>query len=320
MRKTGLILGVLLLIFSCRTDQKIKEDIAAIPVDVEIIRFDKIFAEAEISDLPALKQAYPLFFPEKFADSIWVQRVTDTLQQQLSTEVASVFPSEEKFSEPLTSLFQHIKYYFPEFNVPKIYTTTSDVDYRTKVISNDSLLILELDTYLGSEHPFYEGIARYIVKHMDEEYIASDVASLYAKRRIAVPRTRTFLDQMIYFGKELYLKELWMPETPEAIRMGYLETEMEWAHENETDIWRYFIENELLYSTDPKLSGRFILPAPFSKFNLELDNESPGMIGRYIGWQIVKAYADNNPEISLNQLLLLSAADLFNNSKYKPKK
>ena len=75
----------------------------------------------------------------------------------------------------------------------------------------------------------------------------------------------------------------------------------------------------MLYSTDSKLANRFINPAPFSKFYLEIDNESPGRVGAWIGWQIVRSYMKNN-EVSLKQLLVMDATEIFNNSKYKPKK
>ena len=65
--------------------------------------------------------------------------------------------------------------------------------------------------------------------------------------------------------------------------------------ENEIFIWKYFIENKLLYDTNRELVNRFINPAPFSKFYLELDRESPGKIGQWIGWNIVKSYVKNNP-------------------------
>jgi uncharacterized protein YjaZ len=84
-------------------------------------------------------------------------------------------------------------------------------------------------------------------------------------------------------------------------------------------MWRYFIEKELLYSTDPKLGARFINPAPFSKFYLEIDNESPGMLGRYLGWKIVRAYMEKN-DTDVQRLMITDAEEIFTNSKYKPKK
>jgi len=128
------------------------------------------------------------------------------------------------------------------------------------------------------------------------------------------------LDEMIYFGKILYFKDKVIPFISENERISYTEEQLNWAKHNESSIWSYFVERELLFSTQAKLPSRFINPAPFSKFYLEaIDGESPGKIGQYIGWQIVKAYMEHN-DTSLKALLIMDAEDIFNKSKFKPKK
>jgi uncharacterized protein YjaZ len=108
-----------------------------------------------------------------------------------------------------------------------------------------------------------------------------------------------------------------MPIATDAQKIGFAQNQMEWAVANEEPIWRNFIENELLYSTDNKLAPRFLDLAPFSKFGLELDKESPGKIGRFIGWQIVRAFMERN-NISLQQMLAMPAEEIFKESNYKP--
>ena len=82
---------------------------------------------------------------------------------------------------------------------------------------------------------------------------------------------------------------------------------------------KYFIENRLLYSTDSKLYARFVANAPFSKFYIDIDKDSPGRIGVWLGWQIVRSYMNNN-SVNLQQLLQTNAEEIFKKSKYKPKK
>ena len=312
-----LLFGVLL--FSCNSDSKLEKEIQQIPMDVQIVRFDKEFADASPADLPVLKQRFPEFFPVQYHDSIWVQKLTDTLQNQLEDEVFKVFPEAQIIEDDIITLFQHIKYYFPQFSTPLVVTVTSDVDYRNKVILADSMLVLALDNYLGSEHEFYGGIDKYIKKEMKPSQLIQDVAEVFSREYIKPPSNSTFLGQIIYYGKMQYLKDVWLPKTSDADKMGYSEEEIQWSEENELYMWRYFVENELLYSTDQRLGARFINPAPFSKFYLEIDNDSPGMLGRYIGWQIVRAYMDNN-DTTVQQLMITDADEIFNNSKYKPKK
>jgi hypothetical protein len=90
--------------------------------------------------------------------------------------------------------------------------------------------------------------------------------------------------------------------------------------ENEKYVWQYFIEKQVLYQTQLEWVQRFIEPAPFSKFYLQLDNETPGRIGSWLGWQIVNSYMIQFPETPLDELLKMSAQKLFNLSKYKPKR
>lgn len=310
-------MGVLL--FSCNNEGEVEKEIAKIPIDFEMIRFDQEFAAATVADLPKLKAEFPAFFPKQYNDSIWVQKLTDTLQTQLENEVTKTFPTDEKLEDVLVPLFQHIKYYFPKFRTPIVVTATSDVDYRNKVILADSMLVIGLDNYLGADHRFYEGIDKYISKEMKPSQIGPDVADAYARQYIKPPSKATFLGQILYFGKELYLKDVWLPNISDAEKIGYTEEEFQWAEENEEYMWRYFVENELLYSTDPKLGARFISAAPFSKFYLEIDNDSPGMLGRYLGWKIVRAYMSTN-RTDVQQLMVTDADEIFTNSKYKPKK
>ena len=288
-------------------------------LEMKLDRFDEAFAEAEADEIPDLKQNYPYLFPNQYPDSVWVIKLNDSLQKVLRKEVSMAFTDFEEEKADIELLFKHITYYFPEYPAPRIITVTNDVDYEDRVILADSLLLIGLDNYLGPEHRFYSGIDRYIAQNLDKQYLTSDVAGAFAKKVIPYPRERSFLAQMVYYGKELYLKDLLLPLTNETQRIGYTRDELDWARANEEQIWRYFIEGELLYSTDQKLGPRFLDPAPFSKFRLELDNESPGRLGRYIGWQIVKAYMENN-EVSLNKLLQIPEEEIFVKSKYKPKK
>ncbi|NKI30465.1 gliding motility lipoprotein GldB [Croceivirga thetidis] len=314
------IIVLIFLISSCKNNQKIKEQIAQIDVELTVSRFDREFAEAKVEDLPELKTTYPYLFPSRFSDSLWISKMNDTLQMELEQEVELVFPSFESEQESLESLFRHITYYFPEFTAPSIVTLISEVDYNNRVVYSDSLLLIGLDNYLGQDHKFYSGLPNYVAKGLSKDFLTSDVASTFAKKVLSYPRNRSFLSRMVHYGKELYLKDKLLPELTDAQKLNYLEGEHEWALANEEQMWRYFVENELLYSTDSSLDRKFLDPAPFSKFGLELDSESPGRLGRFLGWQIVRAYAEKHPEADLNAVLQLPADELFKMANYKPKR
>lgn len=314
----GLLL-VFIIVISCGEEDKVEAEIAKIPLELKIARFDREFANADEAAIPGLKSKYPYLFPAQYPDSIWTAKLNDTIQMELSSEVDKAFGNFSGETEALESLFQHIKYYFPQFPVPKVVTLTSDVRYEDRIILTDTLLLIGLDNYLGEDHHFYEGIQRYIAAGLDKKFMLSDVASAFSKRVVPMPRNRTFLARMIYYGKELYVKDRLLPNDTDAQKIGYSDAEMDWALANEEQIWRYFVERDLLYSTDSQLDRKFLDPAPFSKFGLELDNESPPRLGRYMGWQIVRAFMDERP-VPLKQLLDMPADEILKQSNYKPRK
>ncbi|MFC6096990.1 gliding motility lipoprotein GldB [Flavobacterium qiangtangense] len=319
MKKFTILLFFATIFIACEKKDKVQEKIDEIPVKLEVERFDKLFYETNPDELPELKQKYPYFFPEGNEDVVWTDKMKDPLLKELHSEVQKQFGDFSNERNDLEELFRHIKFYFPKTTVPKVITLISEVDTQAKAIYADSLLLISLDTYLGKDHRFYVDFPNYQKMSFEKSQMLPDVVSDFSMRVIPPPTDRTLLSQMIYFGKELYLKDLLLPNLSDDVKIAYTPEQIEWCKDNEGYVWRYFVDEKLLYDSDPKLGGRFINPAPFSKFGLEIDNESPGRIGMWIGWQIVRSYMQNN-DVSLQQLLQTDAKEIFDNSKYKPKK
>ena len=317
-KKIGIFL-ILLICFSCNKNAQLQKEIEAVIMELKVERFDQVFMKSTKESFPTLKTQYPFLFPKQTPDSIFLERTQDPIQKLIQKSVDSVFSNFQDTEAELIAFYKHLKYYNPSLKKPRVITVFSDVDYRNKVIVTDSIVLISIDNYLGADHEFYESFYNYIRKNLKRDQIVMDLADAYAFRLINQPRRKTFLEELIYHGKKLYLKDFWVPLAEDSTKIGYTNDELLWANDNEFYIWQYFIENELLYSTDTKLVGRFIAPAPFSRFNLELDSESPGALGQYIGWKIVRSYMENNPS-SLLQMLQMNAQTLFNKAKYKPKK
>ncbi len=319
MKNLLLLLVVALAFMSCKKDPTIASDITNIDVDFNVERFEESFSRANPEDLTNLKGAFPFLFPERIPDSVWIETMTDTLQQELRREVYTLYADFKKVNKDIELLFQHLKYYDKFFKEPRVITLTNNVQYRDKVMVTDSLVLIALDNYLGPEHRFYANIPAYICQNFTSENISVDLANAYAEKYAYQSKKRTLLDEMVYFGKLLYFKDKVIPFKSDAQKIGYTQNQLNWAEENESQVWSYFVERELLFSTDSKLPSRFISVAPFSKFYLEIDNQSPGRIGRYIGWQIVRKYMEDN-EVPLMDMMQKSTEEIFNNTKYKPKR
>lgn len=320
MKKISLVFLVvgMLMFFSCEDSRGIKPEIAQLDLEINFIRFDSIFAEAQPEDLNKLKDNYPFMFENSIPDSLWYIKMKDALQNEIEQEVLKAFSDFSIYQNEITLFFKHLKFYFPKIPIPKVVTLSEYVDYKSKVGLNKDLLYISLDNYLGQEHKFYSGFQTHISDLQIPEQILPDIANQYAKKLIAFPDSRSFLSQMIYEGKKLYFKSQLLPWVEEHQLIGYSKDDYHWAQSQEFMTWKFFVEKDMLYSSQSDLRRRFLNSGPFTKFYLEFDNETPPRLGQYMGWQIVNAFAKRHPDKSLREVLEMSEQDLFNQSKYKP--
>ncbi len=316
MRKILFFIISTILIVSCEKKSRLKIDVSDIEMKLKIARFEQEFYNANAETLPKLKQKYPLLFPMEH-DSVWLNKIKNKDEQELFLETQKLYSNFTEEKKQLENLFKHIKYYQKSFEAPKVITILTNMDSR--IVYADTLLFISLDNFLGKNHRFYDGFPKYIRQNNTKEHLMVDVAKEIINKQIPPNSKRRFLDRIIYEGKKMYLLDAYLPELSDKLKIGYSDKKMQWINVNEENVWRYFIDKNYLYSADLKLNKRFIDIAPYSKFYLESDNKSPGQVGIYIGWQIVRSYMKNN-NVSLQKLIQTNEDEIFKKSKYKPKK
>ena len=308
-----------LLLFACNNKTKVENAVEQMPLQMTTYRFDQAFFNASAQDLPKLKQKYPFFFPDGVDDAVWIDKIQNPQWRQLYKEVQLKYANFNTQQLEIENLFKRIKYYFPTIVTPKIYTVIGEMDLNTKTIYAKDKLIIALELYIGKQHPFYQEFPVYLKQNFEPRQILPDVVAAFSEQIVPPPASKTLLSQMIYHGKQLYLKTLLLPDYTAAEQIGYSTEQLQWCQDNESYMWQYFIEKKLLFSADSRLENQFINVAPFSKFYLEIDNESPGRVGQWLGWQIVQSYVIAN-KVSVQQLLKTDEKSIFEQSKYKPKK
>ena len=312
-------LMILFIFCACSRDTINKIDVSKVAVNFDVKRFDVDFYTSEEDDLKELKREYPYFFPREITDSLSLSKINNKEEQKLFSQTQNIYKDFSPVKKQLITLFKHIKYYNPKFKEPDVVTMLTNIDYNSRVIYADSLLIISLDVYLGKAHEFYADYPTYIKENNTKEHLVVAVAEAIIEKQIPTSTERSFVGKMIHEGKKMYLLDKYLPAITYKEKMGCEGDKFKWLYSNEEQIWRYFIEKKLLFSTDTKLNKRFLETAPFSKFYMEQDNLSPGRSGVWIGWQIVASYMKQN-DVSLQKLLKINELDLFKKSKYKPRK
>jgi hypothetical protein len=311
----GLLLFVIYFVVSCNTSSHPRHvDLEEVPLDY--VSFESLFFGDLDTPLEDIKVQFPFFFPNKTPDYLWIEKRSDTLQQQLFEATKSILKSNLK--SRVTRVLQYAHYYFPDEKLPqKAISLLTDVDYSLRAVDADSMLLLSVDTYLGVKHPMYDGIPVYIRNKLTLHHLESEIIDALAPRFVPAPSGRTFLDLIVQHGKRLLLHDYLAPELKNYQHIQYTAAQWEWANTHEAEVWRYFIDNELLFSTDESLRFRFLLSSPYSKFYSYLDVDSPGRIGQWVGYQMLKKYQKRTGE-SLKEILAASPLEILKKSRYNP--
>jgi gliding motility-associated lipoprotein GldB len=241
--------------------------------------------------------------------------ISDPFIDTLYQETLDSFHDTEAIENEFKSAFRHLKYYYPNFVVPKIQTMVTG--FGSDLYVSDSLIVLGLDYYIGENASYRPvNLPNYILKRYRKEYLVPSVMLLLSTHfNNSNPRDNSMLAEMLYYGKANYFTSKILPCTNDSLIMFYSGEELKDIAENQDVIWANFVENEMLYETSHIMKEKFLGERPKV---YEIGEKCPGRIGRWVGWQIVNKYVEKTGA-SLPELMRSADAQIiFRNSGYKP--
>jgi hypothetical protein len=237
------------------------------------------------------------------------------MMQMMMEDLETEFSDFNVIEEQLIDVFKRLKYHLPNSPQPNKIITYNGA-FTFGVVSTDSVIGIGLDMYLGAQNRLVREIRfpQYMKDKMNRDYLTLDVAQSWLMTNVlGDDQGETFLSTMIYYGKLRYILKALMPKTEDHIIMRYNPEEYDFAEASEFEIWEYLIEMNWIYSIDMKVKLRFFEEAPST---VGIDG-SPGRIGQYMGWKMVKAYMEENDDVTIEQLLL-ETNDAKILKEYKP--
>lgn len=261
------------------------------------------------------------YFPDfSDNDSLLVQQLFNNVtneslrefRRQIETELSS---EEYNLEKELKSSFQRIKYYFPDFQEPKVKTIISGFLGNDLYIS-DSLIIIGIDYFGGPNVAYRPNVYDYQLARYQKENIVPAILFFISDRYNSFnPEDKTLLNEMIGYGKSFEFVKHMAPNTADSLIIGYSQETMNKCYYAQTDIWGYLVSNKLLYQTSEFQKQKYLGERPFT---LEMGPEVPGGIGRWVGWRIVSRYMDKHSDMSLPELMRFSNSQkLLEKSGYK---
>ncbi len=296
-------------------------------VQVKIHRYGKALFSLDLKSFQVgLKKIKPDFLPFLNADlndtaniNQLYRYVTDTQIRYVYQKTMKTFPQLSREQQQLQSAFAHLKYYYPSFSIPRVYSYISDLYYEQPVMKQGNSVVIALDDYLGEKFPLYIdlNIPQYHRRCMTKKNMVVDVVrTIYRSNFEQNIRPKTLLDNMMEAGKELYFLDAMLPGIPDTLKICYTQNQLEWMEKNKKEVWAVMVKNRFLYSTNYMLINKMIQPGPFSD---GYSHASPPAMAKWFGWQMVRKYMHDHPKMTIQKLLKMKdAQSLLEDSGYKP--
>ena len=304
---------------------------------IDIYRFDKALFEIHgaepIKEVKSLHKNNTLFFETYFKHVLGISMINqDSLQyyeqvlaftkhkdmEALYKDTKKIFPDLAQEELELGNGFKILKSYFPSLKTPRIYSVITALNIAA--FSFDGFIGLGIDLFLGPDYPNYQnsGHPQYLVENFKKENIC--IWSMKTFLNDIFPlnnENSSLIDHMLHEGKLRFLLSISFPDKKEHEIMSFSQKELDWCSNNENEIWLFFIKRNLLFEKDPNLFMKFITEGPNTS---GMPKESPGNIGSWLGYQIVKSYVKTQDNLNVPNLFnnSLNANDFLNQSKYKP--
>jgi hypothetical protein len=308
--------------------------------DVHILRYDTAWFSLDsnniVPGLYRLTQQYPFFTPDFVGNILGAGPLSDTSHVAFAASrqflvsywpirdsLEKKYPNLDWLGKQLTEGFRYIRYYFPRYNLPqKVVSFIGPFDGPGVAVTQYALAI-GLQSYAGKNFSFYlsgrgqDMYPVYISRRFEPEYITPNCIT--ALEQDIFPDSsdgRPMIEQMITKGKYWWLSGKLLPSTPDSIITGFTQAQLAWCSSNETGIWNYFLQNTDLYTIDADIIKNYIGEGPKT---LGMPDSSPGNIGAWVGWQIVKKYIQQHGDITPEALMRTPARRILDEAKYKPR-
>lgn len=325
---------------SCNSKKNYSVDVSSIKVEIKTLRFDKEFIsmvhlknETAQSVLVGLRNKYGDFLKFYVQEILAMNFMSDTSHALADSLVAflknpyyfrvfdttvQVYENVDDINVQLTDGFKHFVFYFPQTHIP---TVVYYLNGPRAFTYGDSLLAIGLDNYMGENFWYYHAvqppIPQFLIRRLRKEYIVPNAMEVMSTNLFPfIDNGKNLIDEMIYKGKIIYLLQHILPQTPDSLITGFSQTDLNWLNNNEPEVWKFYLKNNLLYETDPMVFKIFINDAPNTS---GMPPEAPGNTGSWVGWRIVQKFMNENPNYTLQGLMKEEDAQkILTLSKYKP--
>ena len=328
LRKIYFFLIGLWLLIGC-SNNPLKIDTSEIDVAITFINVDSLLINTDsielIEEHNRLKAEIKDIYLFEIGNCLRIGQVEDTAFYnsikkfredtsiiKLEKHIENAFLEKSIMENRIVAGFKHLKYHFPDGKIPKHIAYLNTL-FSAGVYCTQKEIGIGMERFLGDSNEIIQQLNPqyhydWMKKAMDAKYLERDVLTGWIATHYIHEADGNLAENIIRWGKIIYLTEACFPAEPSEIIIRYTPEEYTWALENENLFWQYLVEEKLLFKIDDRIKMNMLSEGPFTP---GLPNqEGPDRLGQFIGWRMVQKYMEKN-NVTLKEMVRLPYNDIL---------
>ena len=281
------------------------DSVKNIQVEVQWHRFDSSFYSINdpsnlVSQLASIQESdsffYKLYMQKIYSfprdesfNRLVFKHINSAQNQAIKQRIDTLFGNFEEVYEKVELLAKYYKLRYPQHTFPQIHTCYSGFASFMAWLYQDDHLFIDLDMYLGENFEAYKQFfPNYKSKYFKKDFIAQNIGRELIRREyleLERDKPQHMLAMMLIEGAKYYdLKQLFPCRETYHI-MEYSKEQWDWLLGEESNIWKYFLKENLLFESDYKEYRPLIGEAPES-IRSGVAPGAPPRIASFAGYRI----------------------------------
>lgn len=327
LKSIFLFLTAALLLMSCQRNP-LDVDASEVKVDIGFVNMDSAFVSSdrqrlltlhhmfltELSEIYEYELGYCLRMGDA-SDTTFLnsmdQFLNDPYVSRLEKRISEKFKDMGQKRKEIREGFKYLKYHFPEGKQPDN-IVFMNAFFASSAFSTEKQIGIGLERYLGGntdvikELP-YQDFPEWEKERMEEKYLSRDALCSWIMTHYVEEVDGNLAENIVRWGKILYLTQAVYPKSEPALILRYSEEDYKWAVDNEYSLWKYLVDEKLLFKIDELNTKNLLGDGPFTP---GLPEKGPDRLGQFLGYRMVLKYMEIK-DITLEELVKTSYTDIL---------
>lgn len=313
----------LFLLFSCSHDP-LDVTVADTELNIDFINMDSILGKSNSEQILKYHRKWKVEIPEAYeyqrvycfqinssADSEVISGIEqfyrDPFAKRVSAAIQKQFADLSSEKKQLLDGFKHLKYHFQDGKFPQSIVFINSC-FNVNSLSTSREIAIGLDRNLDEKTDVIQELPgsyfpTWIKEAWNRNFLVRDAICSWVMTHYVLPNVSdgdpsdfnwgvncNLAENIVRWGKILYLTKAAIPEVSNAIILRYTENDFKWAQDNEVSFWKYLVDQNVLFKKDELMVANLLNDGPFT---VGLPEKGPDRMGQYLGFRLVEEYVKN---------------------------